>query len=206
VALLVYLLIGVVVWILVYVLAGGANADDSASDTATLAGIAVELATFVYAIFVQAAYLSGTLDIADGKPVTVTSFFKPRNFGTVIVAAALLAVISAALGALSMIPPTVIFGIVAHLAVAVFSFFTLFTIAFATDRGLPPIAALKASFTTVRSNIGSTLLSWLVQAAVVLVGFLLCFVGLIAAAPIALLIQVYTYRRLSGGSVAPLSE
>jgi uncharacterized membrane protein len=205
-ALLLYLLIGVVVWILVYVLAGGASADENSSNTGTLAAIAVELVTFVYVIFVQAAFLSGTLDIADGRPVTVTSFFKPRNFGTVIVAAALLAVISAALGALSLIPPTAIFGIVSHLAVAVFSFFTLFTIAFATDRGVPPIDALKASFSTVRSNIGSTLLSWLVQAAIVLVGLLLCGIGLIVAGPLALLIQVYTYRRLSGGSVAPLSQ
>jgi uncharacterized membrane protein len=28
-------------------------------------------------------------------------------------------------------------------------------------------------------------------------------VGLVVAAPVALLIQVYTYRRLSGGPVAP---
>jgi uncharacterized membrane protein len=89
------------------------------------------------------------------------------------------------------------------LAVAVFSFFALFTIAFATDRGLPAIEALKASFDTVRSNAGSTLLSWLVQFAIVLVGALLCGIGLVVAAPVALLIQVYTYRRLSGGSVAP---
>jgi uncharacterized membrane protein len=32
---------------------------------------------------------------------------------------------------------------------------------------------------------------------------LLCGIGLVVAAPVALLIQVYTYRRLSGGSVAP---
>jgi uncharacterized membrane protein len=31
-----------------------------------------------------------------------------------------------------------------------------------------------------------------------------CFLGLVTL-PLALLIQVYTYRRLSGGSVAPLT-
>ena len=139
----------------------------------------------------------------DARPVTVSSFFRPRHFGNALLAAALLSVISVALDALSLIPPTIVFNLVALLAVAVFSFFALFTIAFATDRDLPPIEALKASFTTVRSDIGSTLLSWLVQFAVVLVGALLCFVGLVVAAPVALLIQVYTYRRLSGGPVAP---
>ncbi|HZE16010.1 MAG TPA: hypothetical protein VE197_10050, partial [Mycobacterium sp.] len=36
-------------------------------------------------------------------------------------------------------------------------------------------------------------------------GELLFGVGLIVAIPLAFLIQVYTYRRLSGGQVVPLS-
>jgi len=81
----------------------------------------------------------------------------------------------------------------------------LFTIAFATDHGLSPIDALKASFTTVRSDIGSTLLSFLVQGLLVLAGFLVCGVGILVGGPLALLVQVYTYRRLSGGPIAPLT-
>jgi uncharacterized membrane protein len=90
-------------------------------------------------------------------------------------------------------------------AVAVFTFFALFTIAFATDHGLSPIDALKASFTTVRSDIGSTLLSFLVQGLLVLAGFFACGVGILVGGPLALLVQVYTYRRLSGGPIAPLT-
>jgi uncharacterized membrane protein len=60
---------------------------------------------------------------------------------------------------------------------------------------------VKASIATTRSNIGGSLLSALVQYVVVLIGELLCGVGLIAALPITLLIQVYTYRKLSGGQV-----
>jgi uncharacterized membrane protein len=214
--LLVYFVVGLILHGLVFVLLGGGDATTSNADgdygasfsggTGGVGAIVLQIVFFVYTIFVQAAFLSGALDIADGRPVTVSSFFKPRHFGNVLLAAALLSVISVALDALSLIPPTFVFNLLALLAVAVFSFFALFTIAFATDRGLPAIAALKASFTTVRANIGSTLLSWLVQAAVVLIGFLLCFIGLIVAVPIALLIQVYTYRRLSGGSVAPLTQ
>ena len=40
-------------------------------------------------------------------------------------------------------------------------------------------------------------------AALHLVGFLLCGVGLLVTIPVAYLFLVYTYRRLSGGSVAP---
>jgi uncharacterized membrane protein len=213
VALLVYFVVGLILHGLVFVLVSGGGATTSDADgnygasfsgsTGTVGTIVLQIVFFVYTIFVQAAVLSGALDIADARPVTVSSFFKPRHFGNVLLAAALLSVISVALDALSLIPPTIFFNLVALLAVAVFSFFALFTIAFATDRGLPAIEALKASFDTVRSNAGSTLLSWLVQFAIVLVGALLCGIGLVVAAPVALLIQVYTYRRLSGGSVAP---
>ncbi|MBV8182598.1 MAG: hypothetical protein JO045_28175 [Mycobacterium sp.] len=214
VAFLVYAVIGLVVHGLVFVLMGGANAnttdangDYGASFTAglgTAGTLVLSIVSFVFGIFVQAAFLSGALDIADGRPVSIGSFFKPRNFGNVILAGALLSVISALLDTLSLLP-SVVFALLSFLAIVVFTFFALFTIAFATDRGLPPIDALRASFTTVWANVGNTLLSFLIQALVVLLGFLACGIGIIVAGPLALLIQVYTYRRLSGGPVAPLT-
>jgi uncharacterized membrane protein len=213
---LLYFVIGVVLHGLVFVLLGGANlatvdtngTNDAAfsASTGSVGTMVLGIVMFVYGIFVEAAFLSGALDLADGRPVTVSSFFKPRNFGKVILAAVLLSAITVLLDLVSFIPPTIVFGFIALLAVAVFSFFALFTIAFATDRGLSAVGALMASFSTVRSNAGSTLLSWVVQAAVVFVGALLCGIGLIVAGPVALLIQVYTYRKLSGGQVAPLTQ
>jgi len=211
---LVFGLIGLVVHGLVFVLMGGANADTTnvegdygASFATSLGGVGtlvLSIVSFVFGIFVQAAFLSGALDLADGRPVSVGSFFKPRNFGNVVLAGALLSVITAALDFLSLLP-NVIFALLSFVAIVVFTFFALFTIAFATDRGLPPIDALKASFATVRSNIGSTLLSFLVQGLLVLIGFLACGVGILVGGPLALLIQVYTYRRLSHGPIAPLT-
>src|SRR6202012_1538929 len=130
-------------------------------------------------IFVQAGFLSGALDLADGRPVSVGSFFKPRNFGNVILAGALLSVISAVLDSLSLLPGA-IFALLALVAIAVFTFFALFTIAFATDHNLSPIDALKASFTTVRTHVGETLVSYLVQGLLVVVGILACGVGILA--------------------------
>jgi uncharacterized membrane protein len=210
-AALIYGVIGVVVHGLVFVLLGGATADTTNVDgdygasfqagLGTVATLVLSIVSFVFGIFVQAGFLSGGLDLADGRPVTVGSFFKPRNFGTVVLAGALLSVISAVLDLLSL--PGFLFALLSFVLIAVFTFFALFTIAFATDRGLPPIDALKASVSTVRAHIGDTLVSFLVQGLVIALGFVACFVGLIVAAPVALLIQVYTYRRLSGGSVAP---
>jgi uncharacterized membrane protein len=88
-------------------------------------------------------------------------------------------------------------------AVGIFTFLAYFTIAFATDHALAPIDALKASLNTVRSHIGETLLSMLVQGLLVVAGFFACIVGILVTGPVAGLVLVYTYRRLSGGPVAP---
>jgi uncharacterized membrane protein len=210
-AALIYGVIGVVVHGLVFVLMGGATANTTgvdgdygasfAASLGTVGTLVLSIVSFVFGIFVQAAFLSGGLDLADGRPVTVGSFFKPRNFGTVVLAGALLSVISAALDLLSLVGP--LLGLLSLLAVAVFTFFALFTIAFATDRGLAPIDALKASVNTVQTHIGETLVSFLVQGLLVVAG-LFCFViPILVTGPLALLIQVYTYRRLSGGPIAP---
>ena len=50
---------------------------------------------------------------------------------------------------------------------------------------------------------GKVLLAWLLSLALLAVGALLCGVGLLLTAPLAYLFVVYTYRTLSGGSVAP---
>jgi uncharacterized membrane protein len=209
-AALVFAVIGVVVHGLVFVLLGGATANTAAdgdygtSFAASLGAtgtLVLSIVSFVFGIFVQAAFLSGGLDLADGRPVTVGSFFKPRNFGNVVLAGALLSVVSAVLDLISL--PGFVFALLSFVAIVVFTFFALFTIAFATDRALPPIEALKASVSTVRAHVGETLLSFLVQGLLVMVGLFACGVGILVAGPLALLIQVYTYRRLSGGPVAP---
>jgi uncharacterized membrane protein len=208
----VYSVVGFVVYALVFVLLGGAGdtTDEGGYGASFMGGagavetLVLSIVLFVLGIFAQAAYLSGVLDIADGRPVSIGSFFKPRNFGNVVLTGALLSLISAALDLVSLLP-SFIFAFLSFVAVLVFTFFALFTIAFATDRGLPPIDALKASFATVRANVGSTLLSFVIQALLVLVGFLACGVGFLVAGPLALLIQVYTYRRLAGGPLAPLT-
>src|SRR5580693_8519594 len=50
------------------------------------------LLIFVAGVYTHAGLLSGSLDIADGKPVTIGSFFKPRNLGRVFLTALLIAV------------------------------------------------------------------------------------------------------------------
>lgn len=141
---------------------------------------------------IQSAYTSGLLDIANGQQVTIGSFFKPRNVGGVIVAGLIIGIL-AGIGSLCFIGGLVV------------AFFTMFTIVALLDRNLSPIDAIKASFNLAKDNFVPVLLTLLVVYAVVLVGALLCGVGLLAALPVAGLIQVYAWRRLTGGQVAELN-
>jgi uncharacterized membrane protein len=152
------------------------------------------LLLFVTAIYMHAALVSGCLDIADGKPVTIGTFFRARNLGAVFLTAILIG-IGVTIGTILCIIPGLIFGFLAQ-----------FAIPFVVDRSLAPVESIKASIATARSNIGGALLSWLVQIAAALIGELLCLIGLVVGFPIAQLIQIYTYRKLSGGQVVPLGQ
>jgi uncharacterized membrane protein len=149
---------------------------------------------YAIGIFAQSAFLSGVLDIADGRPVTIGSFFKPRNLGQVIIAAIIIGILTS-IGSFLCISPGLIVGI-----------FTQFTIPFVLDRSQGAIEALKSSFSTVSSNFANALLAWLVEAAALLVGSLLCGVGVLVGGPVAALILIYAYRKLSGGQVVPLEQ
>jgi uncharacterized membrane protein len=162
-----------------------------------IGGILVSL-VFVIAMVVivaafQSAYVSGLLEIADGRPVEIGTFFRPRNLGSVLVAGLLVGIVVAIGYALCFIP-----GLIA-------AFLLIFTFVALLDRNLAPIDAMKASFEIVKNNVGSVLLMYLCVIAIIFVGELACGIGVIVAAPVAGLFQVYTYRRLSGGQVAPLT-
>jgi uncharacterized membrane protein len=152
------------------------------------------LLTFVVGIFGQAGFFSGCLDIADGRQVSIASFFKPRNFGTVILAALLVGVLTGIGSVLCVLPGLVV------------AFFAMFTVPFAIDRSQGAIDALKSSFSTVSSNFGGAFLTWLVQALCIFVGSLVCGIGVIVGGPIGALVLIYGYRKLSGGQVVPVEQ
>ncbi|WP_197517839.1 hypothetical protein, partial [Mycobacterium sp. E796] len=149
---------------------------------------------YAVGIFAQSAFYSGCLDIADGRQVSIGSFFKPRNLGNVILAAIIIGILTS-IGSVLCVIPGLIVGI-----------FAQFTIPFIIDRSQGAIEGLKSSFTTVQSNFVNALLVWLVSAAAVLVGFLACGLGILVGAPVAALIGIYGYRKLSGGQVVPLEQ
>ncbi|HEX2284598.1 MAG TPA: hypothetical protein VHI10_07185 [Mycobacterium sp.] len=142
---------------------------------------------------IQSAYLAGSLDIANGQPVTIGSFFKPRNVGSVILATLIVGILTSIGYALCVIPGLIV------------AIFLLFTTVAVVDRNLGAIDAIKHSFEIAKANFVQVLLTWLMVFVITFVGALLCGVGLLVALPVATLFLVYAYRRLTGGQLAELN-
>lgn len=142
---------------------------------------------------ISSAYISGILDIANGVPVTAGSFFKPRLIGPVIVATVLVGIATAIGSVLCYIP---------GLIVSIFAFFT--TVAL-LDRNLSAIDAIKTSIDIAKKNFVQVLLVWLIFSVIIAVGSFVCYVGLLVAAPVAVLFEVYAFRKLTGGPIAALT-
>ncbi len=139
------------------------------------------------------AYIGGVLDIANGQPVQIGSFFKPRNIGSVILATVIVGLLTSIGYVLCVIPGLIV------------ALFTYFTTVIVIERGGSPIDGIKASVELVKANVVPTILAWVVMAAITFVGSLVCGIGLIVALPVAALFQVYAYRKLSGGPIAALT-
>jgi uncharacterized membrane protein len=175
----------------------GSGFEYSASTNLGLASILVlvlgGIVLLVLIGAIESAYLGGMLDVADGQPVSIGTFFRPRHVGAVILTSIIVSILTAIGYALCIIP---------GIAVAIL---TIFAPLIVIDRGMGPVDAIKGSYEIVKNNFVHVLLAWLVIAAITAVGSLLCGVGLLVAVPVAALILVYTYRKLSGGQLAELN-
>ncbi|WP_110811711.1 hypothetical protein [Mycolicibacterium mucogenicum] len=147
----------------------------------------------VVAAAISSAQYVGLLGIADGQPTTIGSFFKPRYIGPMILLTLIVGVLVGIGYVLCVIPGLIV------------ALFAIFAHAVLVDRGQSPIDSLKASIEIVKANVGQVILVWLVAGLIGAAGILACGVGVLVSAPVASLMLVYTYRRLSGGQVAPLT-
>ncbi len=173
----------------------GDSLIESTTSTITGAGIALLILSSLVQLLVSgvvaSAYYGGLLDIANGQPVSVGSFFRPRNVVSVVIASLIVGILTGIGVVLCILPGLLV------------TVFTLFSTVAIVDRNLSPIDGIKASIDITKAHFGKVLLAWLLSLALLAVGALLCGVGLLLTAPLAYLFVVYTYRTLSGGSVAP---
>ena len=144
---------------------------------------------FAVQLVIQAGIIKGALALSRNQPISIGSAFSGINWGQVVLAS----IITGA-----MIFVGLILCIIPGIVVA---FLTSYTLYFVIDRNMSAIDAIKASFTMVKDNVGPLLLFFLATIASLIVGACLCGVGLLAAIPIVVLAQVYTFRTLNGDPV-----
>ena len=160
----------------------------------TLLGAAISggVSTFLSSLF-GAGLVKCALDLVDGREV---------NAGDVVGYASKPAVVSTAaiLGVLAFVGT-----LLCYLPAIVISFLTVFTMFYVVDKGQQGVEAIRSSVSLVTSRIGETILFYLIAAVVLVVGAILCLVGLLVAVPVVLAAAAYTFRVLNDEPVAPVA-
>lgn len=155
-----------------------------------LVSAATNLIFIVLFAFLQAAVIRGGLMIANGQRLEISHMFNFDKYGTVLVASIIVGIAS-------------FIGIfLCFVGSIVVAFFTPFYLFFILDKDMGAWDSIVASITLVKDNLGEVFLLLLAVIAAYIVGALLCGIGLLVTAPVALLALTFGYRRLQGAPVA----
>ncbi len=154
------------------------------------------LGGFVVSLIVQAfgaGLIKNALNIADGKAASLDEVFAWAFKPQVITTAALVAGITFVGTLLCYVP-----GLIA-------AFLLNWSMFYVVDKGLTPVEAIRASVSFVTGHLSETLVFYLLGIVAFVVGAVLCLVGLLVAAPVVLIGAAYTFRRLHGEPVVPVT-
>lgn len=147
---------------------------------------------FVVMIYLSASMTTGALRVADGEPVTMSTFLVPKRLGAVVGTSILVGIITAIGFVLCIIP-----GLIAI-------FLLQFAVFIVIDKPQVSVTqSLGESSRLARSSVSNSILTLVVSYALSYVGALLLYIGLIVTWPIGQLFYAHCYRRLSGGYIAP---
>ncbi|MCC6728123.1 MAG: hypothetical protein IT208_02165 [Chthonomonadales bacterium] len=119
----------------------------------------------------------------DGGPIAVGDLFDTGDVVGHIVVAAILIAIGTTIGFVLCILPGIVVGGL-----------WMFTIPLIVDRRLAGVDAMRESWNTLRGEVVMSALFWFVMFLLVLVGVVLCGVGVLLAAPLVVLSVCRLYR------------
>jgi uncharacterized membrane protein len=139
----------------------------------------------------SAGVIKSALNVVDGKPVNAGDVISYATKPAVLTTAAILAVATAIGSFLCYVPGIII------------SFLTVFAMFYVVDKEQAPVDAIKSSISLVTSNLGETIIFYLLAIVVVIIGAILCGIGLLAAIPVVLAGAAYTFRMLNNEPVTP---
>lgn len=155
------------------------------------AGIASLFVSFVSQVL-GAGLIKSALNVADHKPVSAGDVFGYATKSNVLVTGLLVSV-ATFIGTLLCYLPGLIIG-----------FLLMFSMFYVVDKDQEPMEAIKSSVNLVTSKLGDTILFALLGGLVLIVGAILCLVGLLAAIPVVLAGAAYTFRVLNNEPVTPV--
>jgi uncharacterized membrane protein len=169
---------------------GGAAANGLLG-AAFFVSLLFSLLSMVVSFVIQAAIIRGALHITYGRQVRLSDMFSLQNIVPVIVASLVIGVLTTIGLMLCIVPGLIVM------------FFTIYTLYFILDKDMGAFEAIMASVRFVNRNLGTLVGFFLACVLAYIVGALLCGIGLLAAIPVVLIAQAYTYRTLQGETVAP---
>jgi hypothetical protein len=148
------------------------------------AGLGAALLSLFAQVMLAGIY-RGALRVMDGESFSVGQLFEGFSKTHVILASIFISVATGLATALCYLPGILI------------AFFTSYTLFFIVDQQLEAAEAIAASVKMVWHNFGKALLFFILAAIVVLIGAILCGVGLLVAVPVVVFGAAYTYRKLA---------
>lgn len=138
----------------------------------------------------QNATLAGSIAVADGEPATLRRFLMPKNFKVMLGVTTWLCIALIVGGILFIIP-----GLIAL-------YFMQFALpASLADENPTVKGSIKKSFALVKAHRWASFLTILTVVALIILGYLLFYVGIVVTGPLASLFLAYSYFSLTGRDI-----
>ena len=163
--------------------------DETGGLAAALVGaLVLAVPVTILGMIVQAQIVRGGLATCEGR-IELGRFFDTSLLGPIVVASIIAGLMTLA-------------GVIAcYVGAVVVAFFVQFFAYFVLDREARPWESIKASFSFVNQHQANIIVLFLASALAVLIGALLCGVGLLVAYPVVAIAHAYTYKVLNGEEV-----
>jgi uncharacterized membrane protein len=172
------------------IVVGGMTDSGSGLGTVLLAAAIASAITSLVSQVLAAGLYKGGLSVTDGQTFSFGGLFEGWDKMQVVLAAVIIGVL------------TLIGTILCYLPALLVGYFTQFTLLFIIDQNMSATDAIQASFRLCLDNLGPTILWSLLAIVCVIVGAIVCLVGLLVAVPVVLVGLAYTYRRLQDQPVS----
>ncbi len=165
---------------------GGAGGFFGVATTVAFAFWALSIAV---GVVLHAGLARASLALTRGLPVDVPSAFRGMRWGQVLLTSLLVATLAFVGLLLCVVPGVVVL------------FLTSYAVFFVVDRGQDAPTAVRSSVRMVVTHLGPLGLFFVVSVTAAVVGACLCGLGLLAAVPVVVIAQAYTFRTLTGDPV-----